>query len=145
MFVVKVASLCIIAHFHCRTWTRIRTQDLDSCTMQILWEITDRNPRVLKPVVTMETGLLILTKTINNTACWPLSGVKSKFLLWLISIAGLGFRFGLGHRFLYYADTMGKDSRAVETHHPAVEISINQCSWSHRKGPVIFISYVVHD
>ena len=37
----------------------------------------------------------------------------------LISIAGLGFGFGLGHRFLYYADTMGKrsesESESVET------------------------------
>ena len=36
---------------------------------------------------------------------------------WLISIAGLGF--GFAHRFLYYADTMGKgfefESESVET------------------------------
>ena len=35
------------------------------------------------------------------------------------SIAGLGFGFGLGHRILYYADTMGKgsesESESVET------------------------------
>ena len=40
-------------------------------------------------------------------------------LIWLISIAGLGFRFGLGHRFLYYGDTMRKgsesESESVET------------------------------
>ena len=33
-------------------------------------------------------------------------------VLWLISIAGLGFGFGLGHRFLYYADTMEKGSKS---------------------------------
>ena len=39
--------------------------------------------------------------------------------LWLISTAGLGFRFELGHRFLYYADTMGKGS---ESESESVEI-----------------------
>ena len=38
-------------------------------------------------------------------------------LLWHISIAGFGF--GLGHRLLYYADTVGKgsesESESVET------------------------------
>ena len=28
----------LMAHFHCRTRIPIRTQDTDSCTMQILWE-----------------------------------------------------------------------------------------------------------
>ena len=42
----------------------------------------------------------------------PVHNESLRVTLWLISIAGLGFGFGLVHRFLYYADTVGKGSES---------------------------------
>ena len=62
------------------------------------------------PSVSVSVNKLLFIKTIKIFPC-------SQGGLWLISIAGLGF--GFGHRFLYYADTMGKgsesESESVET------------------------------
>ena len=59
-------------------------------------------------------GVIFTTFHMPNEETVSVTNIpRTMILLWLISIAGFGF----GHRFLYYADTMGKasESESVET------------------------------